>query len=64
MTDNFILEVYRAVQGGNRPIVRLDSEAYTKLNEAKTATGLPVTQIASEAIKYALERMEIKIINK
>ncbi|MCI9626501.1 MAG: hypothetical protein HFI90_06935 [Clostridia bacterium] len=64
MADSFVLEVYRTIQGSSRPIVRLDNEAYMRLNEAKTATGLPVTQIASEAIKYALDRMEIKIINR
>ena len=64
MTDNFILEVHRTIQESNRPIIRLNNEAYTALNEAKTATGLPITQIASEAIQYALERMEVRIIEK
>lgn len=62
--DNFILEVHKTTQASNRPIVRLDNEAYSMVNEVKAATGLSITHIVSEAIKFALNRVEIRTMNE
>lgn len=61
MNDKFILRTYKVngteIRSG---VIRIDTEAAEALKEAQAATGLHISVIASKAIKWALERLEIK----
>ena len=59
--DKFVLNTYKVNSAEiRRGVIRIDSEAAEVLKSAQAATGLPISNIASKAIKWALERLEIK----
>ena len=61
MNDKFVLKVHKVnsaeIKSG---VIRIDGAAAEALKEACAATGLPVKTIASKAIKWALERLEVE----
>ena len=59
--DKFVLTTHKVNNAEiRRGVIRIDSEAAEVLNGVQAATGLPISNIASKAIKWALERLEIK----
>lgn len=61
MNNKFILTTHK-VNGAEikNGVVRIDEAAAKAIREAGAATGLPAKTIASKAIKWALERLEIE----
>ena len=59
--DKFVLNTYKVNSAEIRSgVIRIDTEAAEVLKETQAATGLHISVIASKAIKWALERLEIK----
>lgn len=61
MNDKFVLRTYKVnsaeIKSG---VIRIDGTAAEALKEAQAATGLHISVIASKAIKWALERLEVE----
>ena len=55
--ENFVLRT-RRVDGQFRPIMLTES-TYSLLQETKSKTGIPMSQIAEQAVLFALNRLEI-----
>ena len=61
MEDKFVLRVYRPNKTESRQgVIRIDGATEAALREIQVETGLPIKIIASKAIKWALERVEIE----
>lgn len=45
-------------QDNDRPVIRIDNDAYEGLKKSASETGQPVSHIASKAILFALENLE------
>lgn len=63
MDDKFVLRVYRPNKTEfNSDTIHISKAALDALKEVRAATGLSLAIIASKAIKWALERVEIEEI--
>ena len=62
MMDKLVLKVYKSSEPAKRDkgVIRITSEAYDILSQLQRQSGLTVMHIASEMIKFAGERCEIK----
>ena len=61
---DFILEVPRYKQAENRPIIRITPEAYAVLTEICAKTAIPMSKVASQAVLYAAQHLQIKRIGE
>ena len=43
---------------GDRPVIRIDAEAYNALIDMSVECPYPISRIASEAIKYAFANVQ------
>jgi len=55
--DKFILKSAKANRGYKPAIIDVDT--WEKLNQLKEETGIPMTKILSQAVDFALERIEV-----
>ena len=55
--DKFILKSAKANKGYKPAIIDVDT--WEKLNQLKEETGIPMTKILSQAVDFALERIEV-----
>ena len=58
--DKFILEIPRYKQSGADIKLRINEESYAALANVCARTAIPMSQVASKAILYAIQNMEIK----
>ena len=60
----FILEIPRYKQTDDRPKIRISQEAYAVLSQMCAKTAIPMSQVASKAILFAAQHLQIKQISE
>jgi len=60
----FILEVPRYKQADAQPKVRVSQEAYAVLSQMCAKTAIPMSQVASKAILFAAQYLQVKEIGE
>lgn len=58
--QGFVLTVPRYKQADGRPKIHVSQEAYAVLTEICARTAIPMSKVASQAILYAAQHLEIR----
>ena len=61
---DFILEVPRYKQADNQPKIRISPEAYAVLAQMCAKTAIPMSKVASQAVLFAAQHLQIKQIGE
>ena len=59
--SSFVLEIPRYRQSDSQPKIRITQEAYAVLTQVCAKTAIPMSQVASKAILYAVQHLEVKV---